>query len=351
MTTQTRLELAQLLAEDPRKALELTGKSRTVALISNGGQIPELGPTTPQAALPYLEDQALLIQKLTNLRAWPLAINAATPEDLATFVTLLAPSCGVLCLDSLGDETYQAAERILTPLGLPVFFHPQQSRPILALAALLQGLALTNRELSKARIVLAGFEADSLAMVDYLLAAGATDLMICDRSGLIHKGRSGPTSWLKEQLAQKTNPQQIRGGLNKALSGADAYISRATPMSLTKDVVNMMAHRPIILNFSQALLPPGPFTTANLPLGLGVGPGPATRLTSHLLTPLVLSGLFAGVLKARVSSITSSMKLAVTKALNELIDQTDAGQFLPPTSHPRLVESVANRVVEATQNP
>ncbi|MDR2141434.1 MAG: hypothetical protein LBR11_06545, partial [Deltaproteobacteria bacterium] len=266
------LELCRALMEEPQRALELTGKGRTVALISDGGQIPGLGAIPAQAALPYLEDQAHLIRKMTNLVTMPLALNAKSSEDLAQVTAILAPACGILCLESLGDEVYQATERLLRPLNLPVFFNPQESRPILALCALTRALALTDRKIAETRIVLAGFESDSLAMVDLLLAAGAVNLVVCDRSGAIHKGRPGPTSWLKEQLAQKTNPQQIKGGLNRSLSGADVYISRATPVGLSKDSLNLMAPRPIVLNFSQALLSPNLLTAANNPLGLGFGP-------------------------------------------------------------------------------
>jgi malate dehydrogenase (oxaloacetate-decarboxylating) len=323
-------------------ALDLTGKGRTVALISNGGDLPGLGALGPLAALPYLEDQASLIERMTNLRVLPLAVNSSSSEEIAAFTATLAPSAGILCLDSLGDEVYQAVERPLAESGLPFFFNPQQSRPILILTAISKALALTGRDLSSARIVLAGFESDSLAVADFLLAAGAGNLVLCDRSGVIHKGRPGPTSWLKEQLAQKTNPQQIKGGLNRALAGADVYVSRATPMAVTKDVANMMAHRPILLNFSQNLASANPLTAGTEPIGLGFGPGPDTRLPANLLTALVLSGLFSGALKARARSITMAMRLAASRALEELIDEP--GRLLPLFSRPRLVEKVATAV-------
>jgi malate dehydrogenase (oxaloacetate-decarboxylating) len=344
-----RLEVCRAVAEDPQKALELTGQGRTVALVSNGSDLPGLGALGPRAALPYLEDQAYLFQKMTSLAALPLACDSNSPEEIAAFAAILAPSAGVLCLDGLADEIYQSVERLLAPKDLPVFFHPQQSRPILILAALARALAITGREISEARIVVAGFEADSLALVDYLLAAGAANLVICDRSGAIHKGRPGPTSWLKEQLAQKTNPQEIKGGLNRALSGADVYVSRANPVGLTKEIASLMAHRPIILNFSSALLSPGPLAAANEPLGLGFGPGPATRLPTNLLTPLVLTGLFAGALKARAKSFSLATRLAAARALEELVDEQidEPNRLLPLYSRPDLVEKVAAKVAEA----
>ncbi|MDR0548130.1 MAG: hypothetical protein LBI10_01770 [Deltaproteobacteria bacterium] len=336
------LDLCRILVDDPQKALELTGKGRTVALISNGGDLAGLEALGPQAALPYLEEQAYLIQKMTNLLALPLAVAASSPEDIAAVTSFLAPSAGILCLDGLDDQTYLAVDRILAPLELPVFFHPQKSRPILILTALARGFALTGREMAKARIVLSGFHDDSLAVVDLLLEAGASDLIVCDRSGAIHKGRPGPTSWLKERLALRTNPYEIKGGLNRALSGADAYVSRANPMALTKEIASLMAPKPLILNFSPNLLPPGPLAAANGPIGLGFGPGPATRLPVNLLTPLVLAGLFAGALKARAKNLGPALGLAVARALEELTDEPD--RLLPTYSRPDLVEKVAAKV-------
>jgi malate dehydrogenase (oxaloacetate-decarboxylating) len=181
--------------------------------------------------------------------------------------------------------------------------------------------------------------------VDALLAAGAGDLVVCDRSGAIHKGRTGPTSWIKEQIAQKTNPFEVRGGLNRALSGADVYVSRANPLSVTKEIASLMAHRPIILNFSPNLLPPGPLAASNEPIGLGFGPGPATRLPANLLTPLALASLFAGALKAKVKNLGLSAHLAAARALEELTEEPD--RLLPLFSKPNLVELVAAKVAEA----
>ncbi|MDR1873367.1 MAG: hypothetical protein LBS60_15825 [Deltaproteobacteria bacterium] len=344
-----RLEICEALTDDPTKALELTGKGQTVALISNGGDIPCLGAVGPQASLVYLEESARLFRKMANLSVLPLAIQSNSAEELANLTAMLAPSAGVLCLDGLTDDLSFAVERLMAPMGLPVFFNPQSSRPILILTALSRALAITGREISEARIVFAGFEADSLGLVEFLQAAGAVNLVFCDRSGAIHKGRPGPTSWLKEQLGQRTNPQLIKGGLNRSLAGADVYISRATPMHLTKDVINMMAPRPIILNFSNSLQPHYPLAAANEPLGLGFGVGPETRLPLKLLTPLVLTGLFTGALRAKATSISLAMRLAVSRALEEQIDH-NSQRLLPLFSKPDLVEKVAARVMEAAKS-
>ncbi|MDR1085208.1 MAG: hypothetical protein LBP22_10230 [Deltaproteobacteria bacterium] len=340
------LELCQAVAQDPQKAWDMTSKGRTVALISDGSDIPGLGPIGPAACLPYLESQASFLRKVTCLKVLPLALNTRSAEELVSVTNILSPSCGALCLDSLGDEIFLTAERLLAPLELPVFFNPQQSRPILALAALSRALAKTGRDIAACRIVLSGFESDSVQFVDFLLAAGAVDLVVCDRLGAIHKGRPGPTSWLKEHLAQKTNPKQIKGSLARTLAGADVFISRASPLGLSKDMVASMADRPVILNFSPGLLNPGVLATGNNPVTLGVGPGPPTRLPASLNTALVLAGLFTGTLKTGAGSITMAMRLAVSQKLSSLADDSE-DRLLPLLSKPSMAQEVAEAVMEA----
>ncbi|MDR1395728.1 MAG: hypothetical protein LBK52_06135, partial [Deltaproteobacteria bacterium] len=207
-------ELDLFPADDVLRRLPSATRGCTLALVSDAGQ-----PAGPPP-LPQLEHQARLLERMTDLRVVPLVLNTASAEKLITTTELLSPSFGVICLDNLGEETFEAAERLLGSLEGPVFFHPQQTRPILILAALERALARTGRSLEQVRLVLAGFESDSLQLVDYLLAAGARDLVICDRSGAVHKGRAGPTSWLTEQLAHKTNPYLVRGSLIRSLAGA-----------------------------------------------------------------------------------------------------------------------------------
>ena len=66
-------------------------------------------------------------------------------------------------------------------------------------------------------IAVSGGGAAGPAIVSLLLAAGAHDVVVWDRNGILHRD-DGPCPPPHLSLAQKTNPRGIRGTLHDAVT-------------------------------------------------------------------------------------------------------------------------------------
>ena len=63
---------------------------------------------------------------------------------------------------------------------------------------------------------------------------------LCDRKGAIYAGRSDDMNWIKEEMAQVTNPEKRTGSLADVLAGADVFIGVSAPGVVTKEMVQTM---------------------------------------------------------------------------------------------------------------
>ena len=74
----------EVIAGDPSLARQLTVKSNSVAVVSDGSAVLGLGNIGPQAAIPVMEGKSILFKEFANIDAWPicLASRTASPSIL-----------------------------------------------------------------------------------------------------------------------------------------------------------------------------------------------------------------------------------------------------------------------------
>src|SRR5262249_56132206 len=108
----------------------------------------------------------------------------------------------------------------------------------------LAGLANAGRGVGKklgaVRVTMAGAGGAGRAVLNLLLALGATDVIVCDEVGAVHKGRPGLTDSLR-WVAERTNADEYDGDLAGAVRGADVFIGVSAPNILTGDDIATMA--------------------------------------------------------------------------------------------------------------
>jgi malate dehydrogenase (oxaloacetate-decarboxylating) len=330
------------VAADPPTAFRLTSRFNTVAVVTDGSAVPGLGDIGPLATLPLVEAKCRLLSEQAGISAWPVAIDSAGVEDAARVVAALTPSLGAVNLEAVGEAGAMIIKRRVADLGeLPVYQDNLDGLPVICLAALLNALKVAGKRMADVRLVVSGAEADGLALVDFLRLAGAADVVVCDRLGAVHKGRPGPTNWVKEQLASKTNPRQLKGALAKVAAGADALILLPAHQGATRDLPAAMEAPAVILDLSGGAAEglDGAAVYASL------DPGRPNCLAPALLFP----GLLRGVLDARARQLNAPMKMAAAMTLSRLVpeDALGPGAIVPPLSKPNLVQALAEAVSAA----
>ena len=80
------------IAEDERKADELTIRKNTVAIVSDGTAVLGLGDIGPKAAMPVMEGKALLFKEFGKVDAFPLCLDTTDPDEIIETVVRLAPT-------------------------------------------------------------------------------------------------------------------------------------------------------------------------------------------------------------------------------------------------------------------
>ncbi|MDR0620470.1 MAG: NAD-dependent malic enzyme [Deltaproteobacteria bacterium] len=335
------LDSCRTLSADPAQAWRLTDRWNNVAVVTDGSSVPGLGDIGPLASLPLVEEKGRLLTKMAEISAFPLVLGTKALEDAVTTIASLAPSFGAVNLEAMNEVTSLEIKLRLAEFGeLPIYHDTQDGLPVLGLAALLNALKVLGKKMADAKIILVSGETEALPMVDFFRLAGASDIVVCDRSGAIHKGRPGATNWVKEELAQKTNPRQLRGNLSKIIGGADALVILSPSVPLIKDLAATMAADPIIFNLTDQKADYG-----QAAITAGVGPDQANRLNSCLVFP----GILRGVLNARATVINATMKMAAVLALAKLVPESELGPnfIVPSVAKPNLVPVLAEAVSTA----
>ena len=89
------------IAEDPAKAWNLTIKSNTVAVVSDGTAVLGLGDIGPEAAMPVMEGKAMLFKEFGGVDAWPICLATKDPDEIVAAVTAIAPGFGGINLEDI----------------------------------------------------------------------------------------------------------------------------------------------------------------------------------------------------------------------------------------------------------
>ncbi|MDP3727776.1 MAG: NAD-dependent malic enzyme, partial [bacterium] len=223
-------------------------------------------------------------------------------------------------------------------LDIPVMHDDQHGTAIIVLAGLLNALRVVGKPLPTASIVISGAGAAGTAIMKILRKAGAREIIICDRQGIIYRGRKG-LDWNKAELARLTNRKRRRGSLTDAMRGADVFIGVSGPNLVSEAMVRTMASDPIV--FAMANPTPEIMPDVVRRAGAAVIATGRSDFPNQLNNSLVFPGIFRGALDNRVRAITEQMKLRAAHAIASLIPHPTAVKIVPNMFDPRLVKTVA----------
>ena len=204
------------LAEHPEDVRRLTIKGNTVAVVTDGSAVLGLGDIGPGAAMPVMEGKAALFKRFGDIDAWPICLDTQDVDEIVRTVELIAPGFGGINLEDIAaPRCFEIEARLREKLDIPVFHDDQHGTAIVALAALKNALRVVDKHLPDVKIVVAGGGAAGTAIVHLLLEAGAGQVLVWDREGILSPDddRLGPA---KKELAQRTNPElRARGAARR----------------------------------------------------------------------------------------------------------------------------------------
>ena len=337
------------IQKDINKSYELTRRWNTVAVVTDGSAVLGLGDIGPEAGMPVMEGKCVLFKAFGGVDAIPLCVRSHDVDEIVNTVALLAGSFGGVNLEDIAaPRCFEIERKLKERCDIPIFHDDQHGTAVITLAGLTNALKVVNKKLEEVRIVINGAGAAAVSITKLLLSAGAKDVTLCDRKGAIYAGRDG-LNWIKEEMAQVTNPAKRTGSLADVLAGADVFIGVSAPGAVTTEMVKAMAKDAVI--FACANPTPEIFPDDARAGGATVVATGRSDYPNQINNVLAFPGIFRGALDARASDINDAMKIAAAKALADLVgDDLSADYIIPAAFDPRVKDAVAAAVEQAARD-
>jgi malate dehydrogenase (oxaloacetate-decarboxylating) len=213
------------------------------------------------------------------------------------------------------------------------------------LAALTNALKVVEKKIGDVKIVVAGVGAAGNAIIQLLIAQGATNIVACGRNGAIHRNeehRDAHRAW----LAENTNPDNFDGTLHEAMTGADVFIGVSGPNVIGEEQVAAMAPDAIVFAMANPTPEVDPVIAARHAAVVATG---RSDFPNQINNVLAFPGFFRGLLDAGVADITDDMLVAAASAIANRVDASElnASYIIPSVFDPHVAGDVASAVAAA----
>ena len=337
-------EPCRVIAQDKEAAYTYTWKSNTVAVVSDGSAVLGLGNIGPHAAMPVMEGKAVLFKEFGGVNAVPICLDTQDTEEIIKAVTWLAPGFGGINLEDISaPRCFEIEERLKELLDIPVFHDDQHGTAIVVLAGIINALKVVGKQKENCKVVVNGAGSAGVAITKLLLTYGFTNIVMCDKAGMISKQSEG-LNWMQQKMAAVTNLSGAAGSLADALKGADIFVGVSAPNIVTPDMVSSMNADAIL--FAMANPVPEIMPDAAKAAGARVVGTGRSDFPNQVNNVVAFPGIVKGALEGRAVQITEEMKLAAARAIAGLVpdDKLNEENIMPEAFDPRVAEAVAEAV-------
>jgi malate dehydrogenase (oxaloacetate-decarboxylating) len=338
--------VCEAIAADKSKVNTLTIKHNSVAVVCDGSAVLGLGNIGPEAALPVMEGKAMLFKEFADIDAYPICLQTQDPDEIVLAVKWIATGFGGINLEDISaPRCFEIERRLKAELDIPVFHDDQHGTAVVVLAATLNALKIVKKKLKRIKIVIAGAGAAGVAVTKILTAAGANNIIACDRHGAIGRRRLPNLDSSKTWLAENTNPGDVSGPIGDALAGADLFVGVSGPGIIGPRDLKRMAQDAIV--FALANPTPEIMPEEAEPLARIIATG-RSDYPNQINNVLAFPGIFRGALDARARDINEAMKVAAARAIAESISDDELSEeYIVPSIFNKQVTRRVARAVEA----
>jgi malate dehydrogenase (oxaloacetate-decarboxylating) len=337
------------IAKNPADARRLTIKRNTVAVVTDGTAVLGLGNIGPAAALPVMEGKAALFKKFAGVDAWPVCLDTTDTEEIIRTVQLIAPVYGGINLEDIAaPRCFEIEARLRELLDIPVFHDDQHGTAIVVVAALRNALRVVGKDITECKIVVSGVGAAGNAIIRLLLLQKPADIIACDISGCVYRGRDGMDPNLAA-VAEQTNIQALTGTVHDAIDGADVFIGVSAPNVINGSDVAKMKPGAVVFALANPDPEIDPLEAQKYAAVVATG---RSDFPNQINNVLAFPGVFRGLLDAQASDITDEMLLAAAEAIANVVSpgQLNASYIVPSVFDENVSKAVARAVVDASKS-
>ncbi len=338
------------IQKDISKSYELTRRHNLCLVVTDGSAVLGLGDIGPEAGMPVMEGKCVLFKAFGGVDAFPLCVKTKDVDEFVETVYNISGSFGGINLEDIAaPRCFEIERKLKERCDIPIFHDDQHGTAVITLAGLLNALKVVNKKIGEIKIAVNGAGAAAIAITKLLLSAGVKNVTLCDRTGIIYKGREKGMNWIKNEMAEVTNPEGLKGSLADAMKGADVFIGVSAPKSVNAEMVKSMARDPII--FACANPTPEIFPDEAKAAGAKVISTGRSDFPNQINNVLAFPGIFRGTFDVRASDINEEMKVAASHALASLVEPEKLGPdyIIPAAFDPRVGPAVSKAVAEAAR--
>ncbi|GFR17554.1 NADP-dependent malic enzyme [Trichonephila clavata] len=127
-------------------------------------------------------------------------------------------------------------------MDIPVFHDDQHGTAVVVAAGIENALDIVGKKLEDVKIIMNGAGAAGIACLEILKSMGAKNIVLCDKQGVIYKGRNEDMNEWKEKYAIDTSERSLLD----TIKGADVFIGLSAKDVLNEEMLKSMGKDPII---------------------------------------------------------------------------------------------------------
>ena len=303
--------------DDQEEIYNYTAKGNIVAVVTDGSAVLGLGDIGADASLPVMEGKSVLFKKFSGIDSIPIIIDERDPDMIVKIISSISGGWGGINLEDIsGPRCFEIERKLQEAVDIPVMHDDQHGTAIVAGAGLINACDITKRKIKDIKMVVCGAGAAGIACLKFFILLGVKkeNIILCDRHGVVYKGRAEEMDYMKMLFAQENNKLKT---LADALNKADVFIGLSAAKTLTPEMLLTMAKNPIIF----AMANPEPEIDVNLAKAIRKDLIIATGRSdfpNQVNNVMGFPYIFRGALDVRAKKINDEMKLAAAYAIADL---------------------------------
>ena len=352
------------IVKDNAAAARLTARANLVGVVTNGTAVLGLGNIGPLASKPVMEGKAVLFKKFAGIDVFDIEVAATDPDRFVEAVAALEPTFGAINLEDIkAPECFEIEHKLRERMKIPVMHDDQHGTAIVVAAAILNGLKIVGKDIGDVRLACCGGGAAALACLNLLVSLGMRreNIFVSDRIGVVYEGR---TEEMNPYLARYARPTQFRK-LAETMTVADIFLGLSAPRTVSSEMVQTMADRPIIMALANPTPEIMPEDVKSVRSDAIIATG-RSDYPNQVNNVLCFPFLFRGALDAGATTINEEMKIACAMAIAELAQAETSDivltaygaesfvfgpeYIIPKPFDPRLITRLAPAVAKAAMD-